>query len=922
MRTPGRPSVPGGKAAARLAQFRRERGLDPRGTESGDTSYLDGVAVQEQLAALATAGQPRWRPLGPYLIPHGQTYGAGPGSRPAVSGRISSLAIDPGDDKHLLAGSGAGGIWESRDQGVSWSPQTDDQKTLTVGAIAFDPDDAKRVWAGTGEGNGFSEQGLGLLLSQDGGTHWCLLRVPAFAGRGFYRLVAEPKSKRLWAATTAGLFLGGKDQAGWERQPLVDPDPKAPAYSAPYRCWDVSLAPQGGEVLAASEYGVWTREDTGKWTPVTLPDAPGTPFVRAAVCHAPADGGVAYVFIPGGDGPQLWRRDAGGQDFHRIATLPSMKTDQGYYDWVAAVAPDDPETLYLGAFQLFKGTRGQDKFWRWANVSARATGGSIHPDQHAIAFDPQYPQVVYAGNDGGLFRSVDGGGSWSPLNRGLAIAEVEYLAQHPLYESWLLAGTQDNGTLRYEGGEVWTQVDEGDGGDCGVDAAKPSTCYHSLAEMGVVRSDAGGGSATFAPVGPPVVQPPYVSLFYPPLEVAHGLVAQAGKTVFISGSGGGEWSEVELADGAGRVSALAIASPERVFAGTDAGDVYRIDFTGGQWQTPLALAQPRAGYVSSLAVDARNGRLWATFSDRTGLDGGSIYRSDDGGRTWSDVSIPCLGRPVHVVELDPAKSGDVYAGTEIGVFRSHDEGGSWAPFGEGLPKLIVGDLLFHARSRLLRAATRSRGVWEVAVDETQGAAVEIFLRANAADSGRRLPLPADAEDPFNPGQALDPYDSPDLKVAPSWVDLPDFGAFAAHDECAVPLVVAAGCGLAPLRIFVQAHQRGHLPASQVVAAVFFAAAGTGPPPDLPANFWTEFPAGNLGPRSPWQRVAPPYTIPQLKVGEPRIAGFDWAPAAGTPGAVWLLAVINAPADPVATAEIHPLVLVDRERRAGLRKVRL
>src|SRR5258708_3601914 len=112
------------------------------------------------------------QPLGPFAIPHGQTYGEGPGSRPEVSARISSVAVDPGDPKHILVGSGGGGVWESRDDGISWAARTDGQPSLSIGAIAFDPTNPAIVYAGTGEGDdaagdGSPALGAGLLRSPD-----------------------------------------------------------------------------------------------------------------------------------------------------------------------------------------------------------------------------------------------------------------------------------------------------------------------------------------------------------------------------------------------------------------------------------------------------------------------------------------------------------------------------------------------------------------------------------------------------------------------------------------------------------------------------------------------------------------------------------------------------------------------------------
>ncbi len=359
----------------------------------------------------------------------------------------------------------------------------------------------------------------------------------------------------------------------------------------------------------------------------------------------------------------------------------------------------------------------------WTTISARSSGDSIHQDQHAIAFSPTDPNVVYVGNDGGIFRSPDGGNTWNSLNKGLSITQFEFLAQHPQSAAWLLGGTQDNGTLRYEGvrdGEQgWSEVQDGDGGHCGVNASSPSTCYHAKEVIGIERSTTGGGWDSWTAIGPPAPPVPlalgYKALQYPPMEVRDNMVVQAGGTVFVSTDTGSTWlPQVALPELVGIASALAIPSTTRVYVGTDAGHVLRIDFSGGAWQTPVQLTRPRLGLVSDLLVDPTNpNRVWATYS--TGI-GGHVYRSDNAGLAWTDVSATLPNIPANAIEVDPTNTAVVYVAADVGVYRSADAGASWSAFNNLLPNALVKDLVFHQPTRLLRAATQSRGVWEIAVD--------------------------------------------------------------------------------------------------------------------------------------------------------------------------------------------------------------
>src|SRR5947208_13802050 len=115
-------------------------------------------------AARGPAAAPVWQAIGPSLIPNGQTYGS---NRVDVIGRVSSIAVDPQQPKHLLLGAAGGGIWESADTGTTWQARTDFMPSLAIGAVTFDPNAPKRVYAGSGEGNFYANLGAGVYRSSD-----------------------------------------------------------------------------------------------------------------------------------------------------------------------------------------------------------------------------------------------------------------------------------------------------------------------------------------------------------------------------------------------------------------------------------------------------------------------------------------------------------------------------------------------------------------------------------------------------------------------------------------------------------------------------------------------------------------------------------------------------------------------------------
>jgi hypothetical protein len=666
------------------------------GGEDGAGAAPEGMAPPP--APFNPALGPGWRPLGPVYMPNGQTYGA---SRVDVSGRIAAIAVDPGDINHILVGAAAGGIWESRDRGATWAPRTDFAPTLTTGAIAFDPSAPATVYCGTGEGNWWARLGAGVLRSTDGGLTWSLLAGTPFVGAGFHDLVVDRNNRqRLLAATTNGLFQSTNGGVNWTARRNVG-------------TWDLSVRPAGAaEVLAACSDGLYRSTNGGTtWAAVALPGAPAG-FDRLAVSHAPSNPGVAYVFGAQGTTAFLWRRTAAGV-WSSQTVPPGFNTVQAWYDWFLAVAPDTGARIYVGGIEVYRGELSGG-VWTWTNISNKGNAGdSIHPDQHAIAFDPVDPDMIYVGCDGGLFRSPNRGTNWISLNRGLGITEIEYV-DHDLGSSrYLLGGTQDNGSVRYTGSAVWEHAADGDGGDCSVGTVVPTTVYHSFYGMGMERSTTRGNFGSFGWVGPNVPTG-FQALFYPPMDSEGSTVAQAGESVYLSRNSGTSWTAVALPAGCVG-SAMEMPTSDQVIVGCTNGRIFRLTWTGAAWSAPAGLTTPRAGaWISDLSCLASNpNRLWATS---TSLGGARIWRSDDGGTSWTDRSAGLPLLPLNGIEIDPSSLDRGWAAADLGVYQTLDAGATWTTYTNGLPNAFVGDLLFHRHARVLRAGMRNRGVWEIPVD--------------------------------------------------------------------------------------------------------------------------------------------------------------------------------------------------------------
>ncbi len=695
---------PGDRPPARSGRSRRSPTSEEGGTAEAENvakMYLEAAA--ERLAPPVPTG-PQWRSLGPWTIPNGQTYGA---SRVNVSGRVSSVAVDPSNPAHVLVGAANGGVWESLDRGASWSPRTDYAATLAVGALAFDPSNSAIVYCGTGEGDWWSWLGAGTLRSTDGGTTWSTLCTAPFVGQGFHSLVVDPADGRhLLAGTTQGLYVSTDGGVTWIRQRTA-------------RTWSLSMAPAGGlsaEILAACSDGLWQSTNGGTtWNAVALPGSPGA-FDRLAVAIALSNPAVAYTWGARSGTPYLWRR-AGGT-WTAIGTPPGVDTGQAWYDWFLSVAPDRDTQVYCGAIQVHRGDLSGTT-WTWSNLTNKgATGDSIHPDQHTMAFEPGQPNTIYVGNDGGLYRSPDRGITWQHCNNGLVISEYEYLAQDYGSSRWLIGGTQDNGTDRWTGSAVWEHIADGDGGDCSVNRTDPRTVFHTYYGMSLERSASRGDWGSWTWIAPPLLQGEG-SLFYPPFEcsVSGGdTIAMGGDALHVSRNNGTVWRNPPLTfPTAARSSTIYIPNVDTVYVATTDGRVFRTPWNGSDWTALTALTTPRANaFVSDLYVDPNNAnRMWATYST---IGGGRVFRSDDGGSTWIDRTPGLPGLPINAIEVDAWNANRVWVAADLGVYQSTDGGATWVGFSNGLPNAYVGDLVFQPHARVLRAATRNRGVWEIPVD--------------------------------------------------------------------------------------------------------------------------------------------------------------------------------------------------------------
>lgn len=663
-------------------------------------------------AAAAANGVPFWTELGPGTI----------GGQDA--GRLTAIAIDPRDPSTLYVGGAQGGVWKTLDGGASWTPLTDGECSLAMGALALDPVNPDIVYAGTGELH-FSQDsyyGCGVLRSLDGGATWQQMGASEFdtstGGARVSKLIVDPTtagsavSTVLYASTSFGVYRSPDSGTTWTRvltgiatDLVAHPADPARFYAA---IGSASSSANNGVFRTTNGGASWTQLGGG---------LPVTDVGRIVLAITPSQPLTLYAAVQNGfngaqgDGTLLgvWKSANGGDTWFQLPPTNLSCNQQCWYDLVVAVHPTIPDLVFFGGVPLYRSTNGGQTF---ANVSS-----TIHVDQHTMAFDPLDPNTVYVGNDGGIYRSRDQGLSWMSLNTNLGITQFySGVALHPDRANNVLGGTQDNGTLEFGGFPSWNRVVGADGGFAAIDHVSGFSAYAETqwqANSGFAGPRRRDGSGPFIRK----VQGIDTSdrgLFIPPLvmDPASSSVLYFGTfRLYRTLNRGEQWSTIspDLTGGSGAISAIAPApsDPATIWVGTSNGGVRVTTDDGATWPSRSAGLPDR--YVSDIAVhpeDARRAVLTVS-----GFNAHHVFLTSNGGESWQSINGNLPDVPVNAVLYSTYLGDRIVIGTDLGVYTSVDGGATWSLYGAGMPNVAVFDLVYNPFTGRIVAATHGRGTF-------------------------------------------------------------------------------------------------------------------------------------------------------------------------------------------------------------------
>lgn len=645
----------------------------------------------------------QWAPLGPRPILF--EYWSGTDD---ASGRVVSIAPHPFDPNTVYIASASGGIWKTTDAGTNWTPITDELSILNHGAVNVAPGAPSVITIGTGEYTTGST-GDGVFRSYDAGVTWLRLATANQAGNTCSGLLVDPSDVSIIHLTGSSGYVRSIDNGATWQNTLTG------------ACSSLAMNPSNPDVLYVGRHSdtVYKSVDGGaSWSPVST-GLPGSDVRRIVLAISTSNPQTLYcAIVNSSNGLRgFYKTTNGGASWTQLTSTPNFPSPQGFYDVFVGVDPTNANIVYCGGVDpryapagVIKSTNGGAS---WTEVSAGALGGQLHPDHHAIAFGPD--GTVWCGNDGGVWKSLNGGQRWINCNATLTVTQNYTAALHPTDVSQVMTGTQDNGTLQRVDDELeWPQLVSGDGGFLAYDANNPSRRYTTYVYLTVFRiTDSAfddisgpwsGDSRNFIA---PLVMDPNDS------RTLLGGTIRVWRTT--DADTNANWTAISPnIGGGGTLNAIAVAqgASNTIYTGSTTGRLY-VTTDSATW-TRRDAGLP-ASSISDIVIDpADPGTAYVSYFATTG---GRVYRTSNYGVNWTNVtgSLPS-GAAARALAIDWRFDPPlIIVGSGAGVYCSFDNGANWEKDGADLPNVNIGDLQIDTANNVITAATYGRGAWQAAL---------------------------------------------------------------------------------------------------------------------------------------------------------------------------------------------------------------
>jgi photosystem II stability/assembly factor-like uncharacterized protein len=749
--------------------------------------WLPRVSARRQSASLFSAL--RWRNVGP---PRG--------------GRANAVSGVPGEPTTFYFGSVGGGVWKTTNSGRTWTPVFDSEPVASIGAIGVAPSNPSTVYVGTGEADMRSQisYGNGVYKSTDAGRTWTHLGLDGTRQIG--RVIVDPKDANTVFVAALGHAYGPNPERGvyrtrdggrtWQKVLFkgndvgaidlqFDPLNPRTIYATlwntrrpPWSIYPPSYGPGGGVFKSTDGGDTWQQLTNG---------LPVEGLGRIGIAVAPTNPARVYAIVDAKAGG-LYRSDDAGATWSLISNQ-SRIWGRGWYFCKIAVDPKNADTVYVSNTSLY---RSNDAGRNWTAIKG-APGGD---DYHQLWIYPDDPRRMILGSDQGAIVTEDGAQTWSSWYN-QPTAQIYHVAADNRFPYWVTGAQQDSGAVGVPTRTSRPEISEHDwspvcaGGES--DYTAPDPLHPEILFGGrVTRCNVVTGD--IVNVSPERSLPPNTARHTWTLPLVfsqadpHALYF-ADQFLFKTTNGGESWTQVSpdltredpgvppnldaaTASDAPKETRRGVIytiapSPLRastVWVGTDDGLIQRTDDDGKNWQnvTPPALT----AWSKVVMMEASHFDVNEAYAavDRHRLEDYEpyVYRTRDGGKSWQKITngLPA-GVYMQTVKEDPRRRGLLFAGTELGVYVSFDDGDHWQSLQLNLPPASVRDIAIHEDDLIV--ATHGRGFWVLDdITPLRQASEEL------AQSRAFLFRPADALilPPYSENGTPQPRDEPLMENAP------------------------------------------------------------------------------------------------------------------------------------------------------------
>lgn len=682
----------------------------------------------------------------------------GPGT---MSGRISAIEGVAQDGKTIYVGTAGGGIWKTTNAGASFKPIFD-RYCQSIGALAIDPKNPKVIFAGTGESNMRNSVSIGdgIYKSTDAGDNWVKLGLEKT--EHIAKIVINPReTNTIYVAAPGPLWHSSKERGLYKSTDGGKTFEKILYISEEAGCADVAVDPEHPDTVYASTWefrrkpfafnsggngsGMWKSTDGGKTWKELKNGLPAKPFGRIAFAVAPSASQNLVAIVESSETGLFISAD-GGENWKKQSATFNVVSRPFYFSTIV-IDPKDPKRVYRPALSFSYSSDGGYSF-----ADASNEGGWVHSDHHALWINPNNTNQLYLGTDGGVYISLDRGGTWSFVQC-LPVGQFYHVAADDRKPYNIYGGLQDNGSWvgpsAAAGGVsngMWKAINGGDGFWVQPDPTDIYTAYAesqggNINRINLVNTKAVNIKPQQAPGEEKLRWNWNTPIVFGTANKKN--LYMSSQYLYRSADQGRNWTRIspdlttndkkkQQQEESGGLSAdntsaenhctiFTIAeSPldeKLVWAGTDDGNLQFTTDAGKTW-TNVAANYAKAGipaqsWVSSIEPSRFDKNVvYATFDNHMYGDHKTwLGYSADMGKTWKMISSPEFTGFAHKIRQDLINKDLLFLGTEMGLFGTLDGGQSWFRMKNKIPEYaLVRDIQIHPRTHDLIIATHGRGI--------------------------------------------------------------------------------------------------------------------------------------------------------------------------------------------------------------------